>query len=222
MRKTVLLIIISFLLIGCVSSGTPVTILDDLVCDPPCWQGVIPGKTSEEEVLRFLSESPIIENGLIIRQDTKFGEFEIIHFELNKTIDPNGPTSHRIFLLDGKVAQIVFEWNLGVSLEQAISVFGNPERVIYENNTFHLVFFNHSRGIAYGHNMEVKFFAKWKAIHPNSIIDFIDFYDPLVFSKLMDVNMFGYAIDVESFERESHPWKGYGNILSLYPRGKSP
>lgn len=94
MKKTLLLIFTFLLVNGCVPSETSPTILEDLVCQPPCWQGIIPGETTEEEVLNFLKESPIIDQDATLRRDNKLGEFDLIHFNLITDISPNEPPAY--------------------------------------------------------------------------------------------------------------------------------
>jgi hypothetical protein len=46
-------------------SRLPSSILDDMTCDAPCWQGIVVGETSKDEALQIIEQMPEVQKETI-------------------------------------------------------------------------------------------------------------------------------------------------------------
>jgi len=115
------------LLLGCSLIQSPPSILEQLVCAPPCWQNIIPGETTEQEVLDIMAGLQDIDKGSIFNRGFPWsGYSNIIRFSFDNN---NYPVSVSIYFIDGTVGLITMYENLGESISSAINILGEPKSV---------------------------------------------------------------------------------------------
>lgn len=111
------------------------TVFDDLVCEPPCWQSIIPGESTREETLESLRELAVFDDQ-IYEWKNGIG----ISF-YNRSVDPVKPVDEVVeeveFVFNNEVLQaIIFEGDSLVSTRKplwyVLHQLGEPEYAIQE------------------------------------------------------------------------------------------
>ena len=218
MKKRFILFVLLLLLIGCKADPPPNTpsILEDLVCEPPCWQNIIPGETTEQELLNILDQIPNLDKGSIFIRGGPWNSFSnTVRFDL---IKKNFLVEVSIFLFEDIVALISIQGDIGINIGDAISALGEPTSILilfYES--YYPIFFNESMGIAF---MYDAYFLPRKSrgeIYPEIKIEEIDFFDPEIFPQLIELRIFTYGVvDPQKLFEKIYPWNGYGYIEEKY------
>ncbi len=102
-----------------------ITVLDDQVCAPPCWQGIRPGQTTGIEVISTLeSISYVGEIEQFWEDDPRRNAVDSIAW---KFIRPSNDFTGYIYLVDNKVAVMSFMTVRSGTLAQALERLGEPE-----------------------------------------------------------------------------------------------
>ena len=84
MKRIVFLIL--FLASSCSwSTGDQRSILEDSSCDLPCWNNIVAGQTSQDEVLQILSSLPVVDQESILVMDRPWNIFDD---QIFFTLDP--------------------------------------------------------------------------------------------------------------------------------------
>lgn len=150
-RKTIFVLCVGFLTIitssGCrrfsCDTGTAYVVTDDQAdfvehsllthspCAPPCWQGIIPGETDEQEVLSILNDLEFVDPDSFYEQSIadsagggKWLSWQTIFY------DDQYHRNRIIFDKEGIVTINIVEIFYTVTLDELIQVFGNPDGVI--------------------------------------------------------------------------------------------
>jgi len=122
MRKGCCLLWLLIVLAGCGCAGERIVFQDVLKsnCAPPCWRGVIPGKTNRQEIVDLLKKPPDTEPGLQ-RMDWGWRCFK-----------HDGMTQVTIFLDVNNVAEsiILVEPDRQYTFQTAVDEFGPPTAVL--------------------------------------------------------------------------------------------
>ena len=138
-----------FLVLFCLTACTTTPKYDDLInspCTAPCWYGVIPGKTSKDELVKLIPAFPRYQKNRSTWLDDKSQVSQSVP-ETSKALfamsigdslaglqidlDENIVSSIRISSILNKS----FEYkNLGLTLGNAISTFGKPSDLFLEKD----------------------------------------------------------------------------------------
>lgn len=112
---------------GCTLKSPPPSILENLACDPPCWQNIIPGVTTEQEVLDIIAGLQDIDKDSIFNRGfPRSGYSNVIRFRFDNN---NYPVVVEIFFIDGTVGLISLFENLGETISSAFLKLGEPKNV---------------------------------------------------------------------------------------------
>lgn len=218
MRK--ILIAISFVLVaGCQYLEPKLPLLDDPVCEPPCWQNIIPGRTEKEDLLNQLSTLPFVDKSSISSVNIPGSAFAgTIYASLY--LDKPYQTKLYSYFLNDKVAVISLGGTWHVTLAEAIEKLGKPRTVIVvrNNGDAYVTFINPATGISFGYTSIWKD-EKWKTeISPDIEIESINFFDPNSYQGVLNSGIFSWwFLDPEQTANVSYSWIGYGKLDEKYP-----
>jgi hypothetical protein len=186
------------------------TVLDDPDCSPPCWNEIVPGVTSPEEALSYLSSSPEIDQGN--------KEFEISRGYWSWLFTPGySESSGRIYFNELNVYEIALGFDRPVPINKIIEIYGDPQFVSFisgwaDTKWMLFVFLYPDRGIA------LKSFDFWfwpdrddVRIGQATKIEEIYFFEP---GMLWDENtlsrIFLLDADESTVQESLQDWHGYG------------
>lgn len=228
------LIFVLFLLTAC----TPVelSILEDSHCSPPCWQKIIPGKTTVEELENVMPELPLKSPGEMAYHRRYDGYRNYYIGELNTGEEL------LIAMLEGTVSRIYFsgmkeKYGLGITFEEAIETLGEPEFIYtlvghgYRNffgiplglhPVLYVIAISLDKGIWFttgfplddNYNMSKLDFT----IRPDNEVMELEFFDPNQFEELANKGEYSFGIfKYRELIDRMYPWAGYGELNTKYP-----
>ena len=227
MRRFLILIAI-FTTIGCQLFTPKSSVLDDLICSPPCWQNIVPGISTKQDALSILSELPYIDKQSIRVYDPKQvlqeGTPDRVFDEIIDVLFASGGPSQTtlgIYLIGGKVSVISLQlYSSDVSLSEAIEKLGEPQSIVitpYAHN-FVVGFVDPSKGVALTYSTVGKPKRQLLEIYPEIKVSSIYFFDPESFEQFLDSRRLTLGQrDGEETIEHLEQWAGYGKIEEKYP-----
>lgn len=210
-----LFIVIGGLLASC--NPRPSTVLRDTSCDPPCWYGIIPGKSAKDDVKLLLQKIPDVDPNSI--EDTAITTGGIYDHIKWRSDSGDGDFSGVIYFRDGIVASIGIGPKKGaINLEDAIEKFGEPEFTYAYKETgeidrmvIFLLYPTNGYMLLYNSG---QFRSGSDSIEPTHSIEYVDYMDPKLFYELVTSHPFiGISQDLATLQLNMRPWEGYGDIL---------
>lgn len=191
------------------------SIVTDLKCTPPCWQGITPGVTTGEQALKILTDSPYIKQESIKQVgNMKFG---------GCTWDwryPGRRVQSGLNWQSEIVESIRLDLTFDLTVQEVIERFGNPEAVSVveggqpENWYWLIVLRYPSQGIeltAYTHEFS-------EHIEPTTMIGAVLLYPRMNIEEMMKLEeeSLSFPLPKDYFS----DWQGYGNVPELYGGGR--
>ena len=213
---------IGAVLIILISSCTPssqnqVSILENSNCDLPCWNNIVPGKTSEKDAIEIISNLAIVNKNSVNILNEHWNTFDSrVTFSLNGTKGIS-----EIYTGGGIVKSLWVCDNLNTTIGDITARIDEPEIIISGGSIAggrDVILINRTRGVSYFYNTdglskEVEF-----EIMPEVLVECLILFDPTFFIELMDAGMFSMGhYNAEETLRVMYPWSGYGNLDNKYP-----
>src|SRR5689334_28086 len=130
-----LVLLISYSLCACFSKQEQLDVFQDSSCDLPCWNGIVVGQTTEQELFLILDNLSIVGKntaGII----TESGVFDTrVSFRLGEE-GANGQYSGFAFahIKDDKVWAMEFVGGFELTFDEITEVFGEPKHVFTTYN----------------------------------------------------------------------------------------
>jgi hypothetical protein len=217
MKAIKLLIFISLLTGGC-SRPVPKnrTIFDSSICQPPCWQNITPGVTTKADALVKLSKIDFVEQPPIDMHHSSLGPFDD---EIRFSAYKDHPTSGSIFISGNHVSIVTFEFNLGLTMQRAIDLFGTPESILVIHASFvdPITLLNAKKGVEFDYELFGKQSLDSASIEPDTEIFGVTFFDPNQFQKVLNSGILSaYTLTADQTIKNLRPWRGYGSFKAKY------
>lgn len=195
------------------------SILDNPVCEPPCWQNVIPGKTEKGELLNILTSLPFVDEDSISNVNIPGSAFMGTLYASLYGDEPYQTQFYADFL-DDKVTTISMEGDWHITLAETIEKLGQPRTVIvirYRGDIF-VTLINPEKGVSFGYNSVWKE-EKWRnKISSDIEIESLLFFDPSSYEMLMSSGIFSWwLLNSEETASALYTWDGYGSLDEKYP-----
>jgi hypothetical protein len=130
--KAVLLLCLAVVAV-CACSREPVSVHRGLLtgepCAPPCWQGLIPGQSTEQELAALLDASEQVDPGSLRRESGGCGQLTYWrNRETFASLSPRSGWTSNYACTSRKVLKVVMEYLVyEVKLEQLLDNYGPPE-----------------------------------------------------------------------------------------------
>jgi hypothetical protein len=102
------------------------SLLTGVPCEPPCWQELIPGESTVEDVLEVLENAPFVDVASI--QRTSFDERETIEWQSSVSERASWETSPIgvVELSEGRVSSILVNLEYELGLQELVGLMGEP------------------------------------------------------------------------------------------------
>ncbi len=216
-------LIILFSLVACKPTYT--FILEDTACNPPCWNDITPGISTEAEAVFLLKNNPQVINSSIDRNIDVRQETINIYWDF---FDKPGAYGF-IKIRQGKVEGISFFPSYGkiaLRLTQLFQEFGEPGKVlsVYNSNSLkegEIYFYYEEQGILATYSLKLEKPKFRHLLQPESPISSFAFIDPNHIDEAIKSDVIQELIDLgftdEQLQDSWHDWKGYGEIKIKYP-----
>lgn len=198
------------------------SILDDSSCNPPCWNGIVVGKTSRQQLLDIISTLPFVDQNNvavtgswnIFDDGVRYGLYPV-KFPGNKPlvyVETN--------FIEDKMVFETFSGDLGVTFDEAVQKIGGPKNVIIQANPFGgywVTAIDSAAGIGFGYATRELPKDMQSEIRPDIELGWIDFFDPTYYEQFLEAKLFSMGEgDAQTVLELMHPWVGYGEIEEKY------
>jgi len=210
LNKLFILVCVGLLLAGCGMPTKHPNLFGDLVCEPPCWEYIVPGATTKEDALVALSGVDAVDQPISDLENTARGFDSELRFSLYGQDNLSGS----IFITDGRVSLIEFGTELDISLEEAIELFGAPQSILaFHSNLYWVTLVNPQTGIAFGYSSVGHPNWVYSEIRPEVGINVVMFFDPKQYEQILDSGFLSYyLLSSEETKSKLRPWNGYGDL----------
>lgn len=194
--------------------------MTDSNCEMPCWNGIIPGKTSTEELLTILDNLSWVDKKSIAMINVPW---KIYDNEIYFSLDPNwlkwyeSAIEVEAFIKNGKVVIVSFYGKTRVPIGEIIRKYGMPEGVVTVGSHRGEPIINAiiaSKGIAF---ISVINTTDMDITEETPITGLV-LFDPALYQAILGTGIFSDGnFTAEQTMKIMYPWNGYGNIDEKYP-----
>jgi len=207
---------------------TPVPILSNPTCEPPCWKNIQPGETTKDEAFFLLKKLPEVDQTTITLRGEPWNIFEdIIYFDFK-----NSEVQGRVHISNGKASYIEIygdsNRDIDVTFGEAVNELGEPEYIINvplsgglplaPSTSYIVTALQPDRGFEFDYDTRYLPKAQKAELKPENKLRVIGFFDPDFFDQLLEAGFFslGY-LNASETRKYMIPWDGYGIIAEKYP-----
>ena len=189
------------------NQGRDNSLLTGTPCEPPCWQDIIPGKTTSTEAIELLKKSPFVDQESL----DQFG-----------SVDAGGATwwwrvpgkrlQPKISWVHDTVIEIVQGLTVEITIEEILSTYGPPEFVTVDpggipENAYWIVRLHYpAQGLS--------LYSYATSIEDSTTIEVAEYYIPVS----ADERKSDLADKFQYSEQDFFEWAGYGEIQGLYSK----
>jgi hypothetical protein len=211
--RLALVLFIMTLLASC--SRLPSVVLDDLVCDAPCWQGIVVGETSQDEALQIIERMPQVQNETI--RSWRNGSISWNYQGVKESIGS-------LQFHENKVTSFYSTFDPHISLNNFIKAFGEPsfvfgittERVFPTMLTVYFIY--PEKGICILHHPSILSSngSKEYSISGRTKIRQVDIVDPSIPNGQLEEGCLR-GLDEDTYNQYVREWTGYGKYEVFVP-----
>jgi hypothetical protein len=177
-------------------------------CEPPCWQGLMPGVSTEDQVNEFTT----IYRGRV----TRSGEMAGVSIDWLSTANVQGAHAVNSFRVeDGVLRDIIVYLDSKATLKELLEVYGPPDGFSagltgVESTRVDVVLLYPEHGfIAF-----LSLPAHDPSLQPDSVLSWLWYFRAAPLDRFLEltreVGFFSGGVDVESFR----DWEGYGPLAA--------
>jgi hypothetical protein len=216
-------------LAACNKTTTTVQLISNNICNLPCWQSIVTGKSSTEEVIGLLNNNENIDQKSIYLIEKPWNIFD----EQVKFTFQEKNLSGEIYFIDDEAVLISLFGDMGLNFSKAIEILGLPKYIItiptYSgppgsmNMNFQIFSLIPNDGIEFSYSTSDHGLKSKTELLPENNISRISFFDPNMYNNLLDAGIFSEGL-LNSLETTKYlvPWSGYGEIDQKYPPAVVP
>lgn len=218
MKKFVLLLCL--FVVACGKSSANGSVLDTSTCRLPCWNDIVAGQTTEDELLKTLANLPNVDSESVRSTNQTWDIFDhqtTFSFVQDWSFDQRSELRGYAYIKDDIIRVLAFCGEINTTMGALVEAVGEPEYIISGDDFSggRLVILIHSKtGVSYSYTAKLSNLE----ITPDTQIDCIQSFDPLLYEEMLDAGLFsnsGYS--AEETLRVMYPWDGYGNLDEKYP-----
>lgn len=192
------------------------SLLTDIPCPAPCWQGIVPGETSRSQALQILRDSPYLRHDSLQESGTDENGGVTWQWDV-----PGRRLTSSISWQDGVVQSITLGLTYDLTVDQVIGKFGPPEAIdVIEGGTP-----EHNYWIIdlYYPHVGVQFKAYTpefeSSLEPSTEVGVAQFFVPTSLEERVS-DVFGEGESAERIISRvmglMRPWQGYGDLFEVY------
>ena len=117
---------------GCGQPPIDMSLLTGDPCEPPCWQGLTPGSSTEDDVNKFLETSRFVDLHCIFRSDVTTASAGVVGvgIQWRSTAGRSRGVDSNQFVIEGGVLRYIFVYpDYDITLDSLLEKYGPPEKV---------------------------------------------------------------------------------------------
>ena len=218
MKKLFLLILL--LVVACGTSSNEGSILDKSSCNLPCWNNIVAGQTTEDELLKILENLPDVDQASIQNDNRPWDIFDnqiFFSFRQGWTLSQRPKIRGFVYTTNNIVSDLTICGEIMTSMSRLVEEIGEPEHIISGNDIGGgrtVILIDSQNGVSYWYTTELNNLE----INPDTQIDCFEIFDPSLYEKMLEAKFFsnGYY-NAEETLKVWYPWDGYGNLDEKYP-----
>ena len=193
------------------------SLLSGKPCEPPCWQGLTPGVSTEEEANEFLRISELVDRTTLYRSDLTLGTGEVVGVSMQWWSSANTARMWREYpnefiVKDGVLEEIAVFLDCQVTVEDLLTRYGPPHRwevqwVSLDTLDIDVILYYPTRGLTA--RLRLPSFGVW--LGPASDVREVRYLRALRMEDFLSLgSQVGYfpADEVDSLRE----WTGYGPV----------
>ena len=175
-------------------------------CEPPCWQQIIPGKSTFEDIKKQVPEIEGVDENSIFIDENEILYDVCIRWEFIE----DGQVGE-VCVLDQTVPFIGLVGDFGLTLEKALSIYGEPDQLVYswqavgDPVALRVVLFYLEKGLVISFKQSD---LDTITLEPENKIDYILFYDLALYPEIVT----RLIVEKEDLEEHQMEWSGYVEI----------
>ena len=128
------LAVAAWVIAACVGCGEPPPVDTSLLtgepCEPPCWEGLTPGVSTEEDVAEFMESTRLVDTRTVSRVGmTRGGEVVGVSIRWHSTAG-RGAAGNRFAIEGGVLQDITIYPDYDLTLERLIERYGPPQKYV--------------------------------------------------------------------------------------------
>ena len=217
--KRLFLLILLFT-VACKTTSQNLSVLEKSSCNLPCWNGVVAGQTTKDDLLQILEKLPDINPETIRTTNQAWNMFDDqVYFSFHQgwTFSQRPKLRGEAYIINNRVSELTLCGEINTTMGTVVEAVGEPEHIISGNNFYGgrtVILISSQKGISYSYTTELDNLE----ISPDTSIDCIDIFDPSLYETMLDAKFFsnGYY-NAEETRKVWYPWDGYGNLDEKYP-----
>jgi|GEM_PF-5998382 len=194
------------------------SLMTDIPCAAPCWQGIVPGITDSSQALEILKDSSYVKRSSV-RAGSKDGSGRMVWLSNVSGIYSENQITWEDDIVQDIGLQIAYE----LTLSEIINKFGPPEILVATWSTDNDQYFF---GVSLFYPeiaMTVSGYVDFESpqIEPTTPIYHVSFYAPQSVEERY-AYIHRYQVPVEAKQSMAHlktimrPWQGYGDLFEVY------
>ncbi len=196
-----------FLLIGCSAKSS---IVDSQFSQPPSWNNIIPGKTTNIEALSRLKKIDSIDQSTIYVDAQGYGNWkDSITWKFTKD---SSDSYGRIFMRNDLVSIIMIEpRNNRADLNNVVKLYGNPEKVFAggaQGQRIITYFLYPSKGIVISHLEGYPRTNEGVSVKPNDDVFEAYYFSTDEFQSAF-LDSYYFPASISDYENNAQDWQGY-------------
>ncbi len=188
------------------------SLLSDIPCAAPCWQGIVPGETSRSQAMRILENSPYVRGDSLKEAGTSVAGGATWWWNL-----PGRRLQPSILWQDDIVQEITLGLTYDLTVDQIVSKFGPPESLdlgaggVPEHPYWIVDLYYPDVGIQF------KAYTSESSdlLEPSTEVGVAIYFAPSSLKERV-VDIYSYRDDVSDVMNLMRPWSGYGDLFEVY------
>ena len=189
-------------------------LLEDTLCEPPCWQNIIPGFSSSEDALVILRGTSLLAStpSALPRKIDDFRSYNSWNFQKNMR-ERGGVITY----FNDTVAYIEFDVRGAFRIGEMIDYYGEPELFSaisgwHDSRWLRVCWIYPTQGILITHfNHNWRPSGEYARLSSNLPVDDVYYFDPDLYDLLVET-VFFQLTRLEVVQASIQPWVGYGLV----------
>lgn len=200
------------ILAGCQAKKS--ILLEDTLCELPCWQNITPGRSSSEEVYQILSNLPFLDTSPLAtpRKIDDFRSYDSWNFQKNLR-----ELGGRITYFNGIVTYMAFYISGEIRIGEMIAYYGKPELLSVisgwnDSRWLEVRWIYPDKGLLithFDHNWRPE--GNYARITPDLPVYDVYYFDPDLYGTLVETVFFDLTKQ-EIVQESIQPWVDYAPV----------
>ena len=190
----------------------------------PCWNNIVAGETTEDELLATLENLPEIDPKSIQNTNQAWSIFDnqiFFSFRQGWTLSQRPKLRGYAYTTNSILSELIICGDTKTSIGAIAKQAGEPENIISGDNVTGdraVILVNSKKGLAYWYSTDPKLDEMHYEIGPETKVGCLALFDSDLYQEMLEAKEFsnGYY-NAEETLRVWYPWDGYGNLDEKYP-----